>query len=353
MSRSAVVPNRFLVALVALALGVVLAAGVAGRERQAASYRSSELVMDTVVTVTVYGPKAKENAEAALSEFRRIDALLSAYRTGSEVSRVNDAAGRAPVKVSRETLALVQLSLRYAALSHGKFEPTIGPLVRLWGIGAGRTAPPSPAEIEAARRLVDYRRVVIDEARRTIYLPLAGMKLDLGGVAKGYAAQKAGELLRRRGVKSALIDAGGNIVALGARPDGRRWRVAIRHPRQSDAVVGVLQVADQAVVTSGDYERFFMYRGRRYHHLLDPATGYPADALQSATVIFPSSTVADLLSTSVFLLGPEEGPALARREGAGTVLVDSDGRVQVASGLRSSFVPADAPPGAAAGGDHS
>lgn len=337
MSRSVFVRNRAWLALAGLALAAALVVAVLSARRPLASYSTSALAMDTLITVTVYGPRAEELAGAALAEFERVDRLLSAYRPESEVSRVNALAGQEPAKVSGETLALVQLSLRFAALSRGKFEPTIGPLVRLWGIGAGRTAPPTPSEVDEARRLVDYRRVVVDPVQSTVYLPTAGMKLDLGGVAKGYAAQRAGELLRRQGVKSALIDAGGNIVAVGARPDGRRWRVAIRHPRKPGEVVGVLQVADQAVVTSGDYERFFLHQGRRYHHLLDPATGYPSAAMQSATVVAASSTVADLLSTAVFLLGPVDGPALARRQKAATVLVDAEGRVEVAAPLRSSF----------------
>jgi thiamine biosynthesis lipoprotein len=315
-----------------------LAGGLVWRARSF-RFTGSEFAMDTLITVTVYGPDAVGRGRAALGEFRRVERLLSAFLAESEVGRVNAAAGRKPVRVSRETLDLVALSLKYAALSDGKFDPTVGPLVRLWGIGTGRTAPPAPAEVAAARRLVDYRRVVVDQAGSRLYLPQAGMALDLGGVAKGYAAQRAADLLRREGVRSALVDAGGNIVALGTRPDGRPWRVAVRHPRRPRAVLGILSVVDRAVVTSGDYERYFESGGRRYHHLLDPATGYPAAGFQSATVVGASSTLADIASTAVFVLGPGKGPAFARQHGLATLVVDGAGRVVVDRVLRTAWTP--------------
>lgn len=337
-------PQKRWVVLVALTAVVLMLAGAwAGRgwlERRA-RFTGSAFAMDTLLTVTVYGPRAEENGRAALAEFGRLDKLLSAYSAASEVGRVNAAAGKRAVRVSRETLNLVALALKYAALSDGRFDPTIGPLVRLWGIGKGRGAPPDPAEVTAARRLVDYRRVMVDAPGRRLYLPERGMALDLGAVAKGYAAARAAALLRQRGVKSALIDAGGNIVALGTRPDGRPWRVGLRHPRKPGAILGILSVVDRAVVTSGDYERYFEFEGRRYHHLLDPATGYPAEGVQSATVVAPSSTLADILSTTVFLLGPDRGEAFAREHGAATVFVEATGRVRVAPELAAAWTPTD------------
>ncbi|MGE5554483.1 MAG: FAD:protein FMN transferase [Betaproteobacteria bacterium] len=334
-------PQRLVWLAAVGALVVVLAGALALRLwlQRASRFTGSAFAMDTLITVTVYGPRAAEHGRAALAEFDRLDKLLSAYRADSDIGRVNAAAGKEAVKVSRETVELVALSLRYAALSGGKFDPTIGPLVRLWGIGNGRTKPPAAVEVEMARRLVDYRRVMVDLPGRRLYLPRAGMALDLGGVAKGYAAERAASLLRRRGVRSALIDAGGNVVAIGTRPGGRPWRVGIRHPRRPGQILGVLTVVDRAVVTSGDYERYFEADGRRYHHLLDPATGYPAEGLQSATVVGRSSTLADLLSTAVFVLGPERGPIFAQKHGAATVIVGTTGKVRVAPELRTAWTP--------------
>ncbi|MDI6870521.1 MAG: FAD:protein FMN transferase [Bacillota bacterium] len=326
------------------ALGLVLVAAVAlySWAHRTARFSGSTFAMDTLVSVTVYGPRAVESGRAALAEFQRLDKLLSAYRSDSDLGRVNAAAGKEAARVSRETVELVALALRYAALSGGKFDPTVGPLVRLWGIEAGRAEPPAPGEVEEARRLVDYRRVMVDVPGRRLYLPEPGMALDLGGVAKGYAAERAVELLRQRGVKSALIDAGGNIVALGARPDGSPWRIGLRHPRRPGEVLGVVEVVNRAVVTSGDYERYFEAGGRRYHHLLDPAAGYPAEGLQSVTVVGPSSTVADILSTAAFVLGPERGPAFVRKHGMAAITVDAVGEVRVAPELERAWTP-DAP----------
>lgn len=329
-----------------LAATVVAAFGGLGWRTQSSRFTGSELAMDTLITVTVYGRGAEAHGQEALAEFRRVDRLLSAYRPESDIGRVNTAAGRVPVKVSRETLNLVSLSLEYGALSGGRFDPTVGPLVRLWGIGKVRATPPAAAQVAVAQRLVDYRRVVVDSVGSRLYLPLKGMALDLGGVAKGYAAQRAAELLRRRGVRSGLIDAGGNIVALGTRPDGRPWRVAVRHPRKERTLLGVLSVVDRSVVTSGDYERYFESGGRRYHHLLDPSTGYPAQGLESATVVGSSSTVADILSTAVFVLGRDRGPAFARQHGFRTVTVDSGGRVEVDRGLVTAWTPVSKEAGA-------
>ncbi|HHW15194.1 MAG TPA: FAD:protein FMN transferase [Firmicutes bacterium] len=328
-----------LVAGVGLSIALVVAAALYGWFQRTARFTGSEFAMDTLITVTVYGPQAEENGRAALAEFQRLDRQLSAYSATSDLGRVNAAAGRQAVRVSRETVDLVALALRYAALSDGRFDPTVGPLVRLWAIGNGRHEPPSPEEVDAARRLVDYRRVMVDVPGRRLYLPERGMALDLGAVAKGYAAGRAADLLRRRGVKSALIDAGGNIVALGARPNGRPWRVGLRHPRKPGAILGILTVVDRAVVTSGDYERYFEFGGRRYHHILDPATGYPAKGAQSATVVASSSTLADILSTTVFILGRTRGEAFARQHGAATIFVDAAGKVSVAPELATAWTP--------------
>jgi thiamine biosynthesis lipoprotein len=341
--------RRWLAAAGILLVALVGAAALPNWFQRTARFTGSTFAMDTLVTVTVYGPRAAERGRLALAEFERLDKLLSAFRTESEVGQVNAAAGREPVRVSRETVDLVALALRYAALSGGAFDPTVGPLVRLWAIGNGRSAPPAAGEVEKARELVDYRRVMLDQPGRRLYLPRRGMALDLGAVAKGYAAERAAGLLRQAGVKSALIDAGGNIAALGTRPDGRPWRVGLQHPRRPGEIFGVLAVADRAVVTSGDYERYFESGGRRYHHLLDPATGYPAGGVRSATVVAPSSTLADILSTAVFVLGPERGPALARAQGAATVVVDAAGQVKVDPALAAAWTGAAAAPGGKGG----
>lgn len=294
--------------------------------------------MDTVITVTAYGPRAKAAVAEAVRVFDHVDTLMSAYRNTSDVARVNRLAGSGWVTVSSETFSVLTSALAMARQSGGAFDPTIGPLVRLWGIGARKNpAVPRPDAIRSAMSKVSYRRVKVDPVARRVFLEEPGMALDLGGVAKGYAAGKAAEVLRRHGVKHGLIDAGGNIVAVGQHPEGRPWNVGIRNPRNTGAVLGMVTVSNMAVVTSGDYERYFILNGRRYHHILDPRTGYPAQGMRSVTIIAPSSMQADLMSTAVFVLGPERGLRFAGRFEVDALIVDSSGGLRTTPGFFARY----------------
>ena len=236
-----------------------------------------------------------------------------------------------------DTLYVVKRAREYGDLSHGRFDAAIGPLVRLWGIGTDRAKVPSPEEIAAARSLVDYRDVEVNESAGTVRLRKAGMALDLGAIAKGFAADRAAEALVKRGVKSAFIDLGGNILVVGSRPDGSPWRVGIQDPwSERGATFAVVPVRNMAVVSSGIYERFFEQGGRRYHHIIDPDTGYPAETgIVSATVLARHAVDADALSTTVFLLGPSDGMKLITRlAGVEAVVVTDDRQVIISPGLR-------------------
>ena len=306
--------------LPALLLTVALLAGCRGRGPagpEAAKAEKTEFMMDTVITITAYGPGAEEAVNAALAEMRRISALMNADDPESEVSRLNANAGKRPVKVSPETFYVLALAQRYSELSEGAFDVTVRPLVKLWGIGKKDKYVPAEEAVARARSLVNYRDLVLDEAAQTAYLERPGMGVDLGGVAKGYGADRAREVLREHGIRSALIDAGGNIWAIGSRPDGRPWRIGIRNPRPEHGgeLLAVLPSEDLTLVTSGDYERYFIKDGVRYHHIFDPRTGRPARRAISATIVGQNSAEADVLSTAVFVLGPEKGLALIRRLG--------------------------------------
>lgn len=305
----------------------------------------SEFLLDTLVTLRLpASPEAGQLLEEALAEVRRLDQLASAYRPESEVSRINQAAGRRPVAVSPEVLALVERGLEYSQYTDGRFDLTIGPVVRAWDIGGPHPRIPAPVELREAVALVSFRDVEVDAGQGTIFLKRPGMALDLGAAAKGFIAERVRALLAQKGVRHALIDLGGNIATLGPRPDGRPWRIAIRHPRRSDEYLGYLDVAGEAVATAGDYERFFEEGGRRYHHIFIPQTGYPATGVWSATAVSPSAFEADLLSTAVFLLGPERGLALAHRMRAQAVVVDDQGRVWASRALQGRLVVLGVPP---------
>ncbi|MDO4288041.1 MAG: FAD:protein FMN transferase [Eubacterium sp.] len=271
----------------------------------------TDFALDTVVTITLYDQEDSTALNEAFEELRRLDGMLSAYDEGSEISAVNRAAGQTPVAVSAETLAVVQQGLAYGEKTGGAFDITIGPLADLWNIGENTTVPEAPA-IEAARALVDYRQVTVDAENSTIYLKTPGMKLNLGAVAKGYIGQKLKDFLVERGVQHGIINLGGNVVLIGDKTDGQPFNVGVEDPDDTQSTVGVLGLSDCAAVTSGDYQRYFIGEdGRRYHHILDPRTGYPAaSGLRQVTIVAQDSTEADILSTACFILGLEEGQRL-------------------------------------------
>ena len=300
--------------------------------------------MGTVVTHRVYGAHAEVALRAAGAETLRLEGLLSRFLPDSDISRVAAAAGREVVSISDETFEVLSLSCDIARLSHGAFDPTVAPLVSLWHVLSRTTAPPDKFEIRKVLRLVDYAGLTLDPVRKTAALRKKGQSLDLGGIGKGYASDRIVDVFRRHGVTSAFTNFGGNVATLGTKPDGSPWRVGIRHPRRSGALAGVLDIADRAVVTSGDDQRYFIGAdGRRYHHLLDPRTGYPSESgLLSATVVAGSAAEADALSTALFVAGAEKGlKVLKYFPGAGAVLIGDDLTVAVTSGLLGAFKAED------------
>ena len=237
--------------------------------------------------------------------------------------------------VPQEVIYVLQEALRIAERTSGAFDPTIGPLVNLWDIGGDNSQVPSQQAIDHARSLVEWRLVEIDSQRGTVYLPKQGMALDLGGIAKGYAADELVAIAQEAGIQQALFDLGGNIYAFGTKADGTPWRVGVKDPAQPGGSPALaLAVQDRSVVTSGMYERFFEQEGIRYHHILYPATGYPVwNDIQSVTIVSKSSLLADALSTSVFVLGREKGLALLESEDAEGVIIGEDNLVYPTSGI--------------------
>jgi thiamine biosynthesis lipoprotein len=298
--------------------------------------------MGTVITHRVFGSRREEAVRAAVEETGRLERRLSRFLPDSDIGRLNAAAGRSAVVVGEETFEILLAARRFSECSRGAFDVTVCPLVALWDVLHRRSAPPDKKEIQKLLGLVGSASLVLDAAGRTACLSKPGQAVDLGGIGKGYAADKVTCIFKAFGIESAFTNFGGNVAALGYKPDGTPWRVGITHPRQSGALIGAVAVAGRSVVTSGDYQRFFIASdGRRYHHLLDPRTGYPAgNGFVSATVVAESSMTADALSTALFVLGPEEGlKVLASYPGAEAVTVDADMTVRVTRGLRDAFTP--------------
>jgi thiamine biosynthesis lipoprotein len=269
-----------------------------------------------------------------------LEDILSANREGTDLDRVNRGAGVEGAAVRRELIELLKKALYYAEMSGGAFDPSVGPLVKLWGIGTDTSRVPSDGEIREALALVNYRDIEIDEAKGTVFLKQRGMALDLGAIAKGYAADEAVRLLARQGIKMGLIDLGGNIFAYGERGRGKPWRIGVQDPgKDRGSYIGVLELNNKTVVTSGVYERYFEDGGRRYHHILSTADGRPVETgLLSVTIIAGSSTDADALSTAAFALGWEKGRHLIEAvPGAEGIFVSEDLSVRITPGIKDSF----------------
>lgn len=305
--------------------------------------RRAEVHMGTVVEISASDAACETLERAfreAFDEVARLEDLLSEWRPGTELAAVNEAAGGAAVPVGPELYALLDRSLEIAHLTRGAFDPSFASLWGLWTFGDdGVQRAPDAVEVERRRALINYRRITLDERTRSVRLEDAGMKVGLGGIAKGYATDRIAAVLRDHGLRHFTIKAGGELY-VGGRPGGERARVGIRDPR-GPGLFATVEAEDLAVNTSGDYERFFIDGGRRYHHIIDPATGYPATRSRSVTVLAREATLADALATAVFVLGPEEGLALVEElEGVEVVIVDRDSRVHLSSGVRGLLLRA-------------
>ena len=266
-----------------------------------------------------------------MREYHRIDDAMSTYKPDSEISRVTDRAAEAPWAISDELFGLVERSLELSAASGGAFDITYDSVGYLYDFRAHQR----PTDFEIAEHLgaVDYRHVVLDRAERSIFFKTAGVRINLGGIAKGYVVERAAAMLRERGVQHALLTAGGDTRVIGDRR-GQPWIVGIRHPRVADEVVTRLPLVDEAISTSGDYERYFEENGHRYHHIINPATGRPTEGILTVTVIGPDGTMTDGLDTAIFVLGVDKGLELIESYPEyETIIVDAAGKVSYSKGL--------------------
>lgn len=287
--------------------------------------RAECFAMDTFISMQAYG----KNAEAALSrctqELTRLERLLSISSAEGDIGRVNAANGE-PVALSAQTAALLGTALAVSAETDGAFDPTVYPLVSLWGFYGDEPRVPSQAALDEARASVDWRKVSL--AGGVVTLP-AGAKLDFGGIAKGYAGDALKAVLREENVTSAWLSLGGNVAVLGEKPDGSAWRIGIRDPLDESAVIGSVEARDVSIVTAGGYQRNFTQDGKTYHHIIDPKTGLPAESgLLSVTVIAPDGARADALSTALFVMGTQRALALWRSDRSfAAIFVESNGDI--------------------------
>lgn len=311
------------------------AAGDAGRSTVVDARRELMGTEFQVSVADVPEDRARPAIEAALAEVARVERLLSPHLEGSDVARINAAAGGEPVTVSSETLALIQQSREVSELSGGAFDITFAGLSPVWrSIRESPPRLPNDEAIRVALGLVGYRRIEVDAARRTVRLPTAGMAIGLGGIGKGYGVDRAAAALDERGIENYIVGGGGDLLVRGSKR-GAHWRLGIQHPRRRGELIGEV-VLDRpgALVTSGDYERFVEVDGVRYCHILDPRTGRPARGTASVTLRADTGTRADALATAVFVLGPVEGMRLVEHlDGVEAVIIDDQMRITVSSGF--------------------
>lgn len=288
--------------------------------------------MDTMMDFTIYGESGLIDQSESL--IASLESLVSVTDTGSELYAINQTgSGTLTGKAS----SLMEQALEICRRTDGALDLSIYPIVRAWGFTTGNYQVPDEAEIQALLPLVDYRKIQYDAATGTVTLP-EGMEIDLGSVAKGYAGQLAAQMLREHGVQSALLNLGGNVQTVGAKPDGSPWQIGIKDPQGEDAMM-VLSVEDQAVVTSGGYERYFEQDGQAYWHIMDPSTGHPADSgLLSVTIVGKQGIICDGLSTSLFVMGLEKAADLwAQSCDFEAVFVTASGEVYITEGLQDRF----------------
>jgi len=273
------------------------------------SYKETKLLMDTVCEITVISPDktpAQISIDKAFKEIERIDSLCG-YGKNSQVSQINKNAGIKPVVVDKELFNLIEESIKISDLTGGAFDITVGPLGSLWGFNNSNLRLPASGEIKKVLPLVNYKNVIINKDKSTVFLLKPGMKIDLGGIAKKYSLRMVIKKLKENGIKKAMVNLGGDIQVMGGAFKGRPWKIGLQHPRKPGELVTVFRFNDKTIISSGDYERCFFVNGVRYHHIFDPRTGNPAKGIISATILTDGPIAADAMATAVFALGVKRG----------------------------------------------
>jgi thiamine biosynthesis lipoprotein len=302
--------------------------------------QGTQAAMGTVMTHKAYGLDAEECLLAVQMEIERLNAMFSRFQPESEISLINQAAGQTRIAVSMDSLAVLARSLEFSNDHPELFRITIGPLMDLWRAARKKSEPPPEDAVKKVLPLVNDQDVMLDPEPGTAGLRHTGQGIDLGGIAKGYAARRVLEIYNAYGIQSACSNLGGNVATLGSKPDGSAWRIGIQHPKQAALLIGNVSVENESVVSSGDYQRYFVGRdGKRYHHILDPVHGMPCDSgLTSVSIVAADAVSADALSTMVFIAGLEKGSELlASYPLVNAILVDAALNVWITRGLKDRF----------------
>jgi thiamine biosynthesis lipoprotein len=297
-------------------------------------------MMGTIINLKVYGKNAEEATGKAIKRVEEIENKMSVNIETSEISKLNSKAGVSGQKLSPDTYSVIEKAVQYSELTDGAFDPTIEPIVKLWGIGTDAARVPSKDEITEKLKLVGYKDIILDGKNSTAQLKRTNQAIDLGAIAKGYTADEIKGILLENKISSAIINLGGNIYAMGNKLDGTKWNIGIQNPLEvRGKYLGTISVSDKSVVTSGNYERFFMVGTKRYHHIFDPKNGYPSEnGIISTTIISDKSIDGDVLSTSTYIMGIEKAQELVESiEGVEAIFITDDQKIYVTSGIKDSF----------------
>lgn len=300
----------------------------------------SEILMGTVVTVSLYDSNDEEILNKVFNKVKELESILSINENGTLVDKINEEAGINPVKVDDYTYTVVKKGVEYSKLSNGLFDISVGPIVKLWSIGLPEAKVPTQEEINEKLPLIGYSDIELNDTDETIYLKRKGMMIDLGGIAKGYTADVISDLLTEEGVKSAIINLGGNVYAHGKKPNGSDWRIGIQDPfTERGGIIGTITTNNKSIVTSGIYERYIEKDGVKYHHILSPKTGYPYEnEIAGITIVSDKSIDGDALSTSVFAMGVEEGMKFVNSiDSIDAIFITKDNKVYITEGLKEIF----------------
>lgn len=293
--------------------------------------------MDTYMTVKAYGSNGDAAVDAAVDEINRLDALLSTGKKDSEIGQINANNGG---QLSEDGAVLMERSLELYKSTNGAFDVAIYPVMKAWGFTDGNYQVPDTDALKATLELVDPSLIDYDKETSTVSFKKDGVQIDLGGIAKGYTSSRIMDIYKEKGVTSGLVNLGGNAQVFGTKPDGSLWRVAVQSPDSEDEYLGVLETKDKAIITSGGYERYFEKDGVTYHHIIDPSTGYPADnGLISVTIVSADGTLADGLSTSLFVMGKDKAIDYwrAHSDEFDMILLTDDEKLYVSAGIKDSF----------------
>ncbi|RUT78199.1 FAD:protein FMN transferase [Ancylomarina longa] len=328
---------RRIISICLLCIGLVSGA----HAQQSRSHTKVLLLMGSRFEMTAVcsdEDKADLAISAGIKEIKRIEKLISSWDANSQTSKIIRNAGVKPVKVDRELFNLIRRSIKISDLTHGAFDISYASMDKIWKFDGSMKKMPDSASIRSSVAKINYKNIILNDSETTVFLKEKGMKIGFGGIGKGYAANKALEIMSKMGLVGALVNASGDLISWGKDEGQKNWKIGISNPKQKDKIFSWLSIGETAVVTSGNYEKYVRFKGIRYSHIIDPRTGYPVRGLNSVTIICPNAELADALATSVFVLGKQKGLELINHlNGVECILVTDDQKMITSANIKLDF----------------